>query len=97
MHLPKPWLDTNTYAIGRIARHDFPQFWPDLVSQLLTTVRTAFEIEGGGGGEQWRTENALKGLASVIKELSSVRLGAAVTAFREVMLYLKLINDIDHA
>jgi hypothetical protein len=83
MHLPRPWIATNAYAIGRIARHDFPRFWPDLITQLLATVRTAFDIEQGGG-EQWRMENSLKGLAAVIKELSSVRLGSAVSAFRQV-------------
>ena len=84
LHLPHPWIATNAFAIGRIARHDFPRFWPDLVSQLLRTVRSAFEIEQGGD-EQWRTENALTGLAAVIKELSSIKLGMAVTAFHQVI------------
>jgi hypothetical protein len=73
----------NTFAIGRIARHDFPRFWPDLVTQLLTAVRIAFEVEEGGN-EQWRIDNALTALAAVIKELSSVKLGMAVTAFHQV-------------
>ena len=96
IHLPHPWIATNAFAIGRIARHDFPRFWPDLVTQLLTTVRTAFEIEEGGQ-EQWRIENALTGLAAVIKELSSVRLGMAVSAFHQVRLHLNLIHGIDYS
>ena len=87
LHLPQPWIATNAFAIGRIARHDFPRFWPDLVSQLLSTVRSAFEIEQGGE-EQWRIENALSGLSAVVKELSSVKLGIAVTAFRQVISIL---------
>jgi hypothetical protein len=83
LHLPHPWIATNAFAIGRIARHDFPRFWPDLVSQLLTTVRSAFGIEQGGE-EQWRVENALTGLAAVVKELSSVKLGMAVSSFHQV-------------
>jgi hypothetical protein len=83
MPLPKPWIATNAYAVGRIARHDFPRFWPELIVQLLDTVEEAFEIEQEGG-ERWRRENSLKGLAAVIKELSSVRLGTAVSAFRQV-------------
>ncbi len=84
LHLPHPWIATNAFTIGRIARHDFPRFWTDLVSQLLCTVKSAFEIEQGGD-EQWRIENALAGLAAVIKELSSVKLGMAVTAFHQVI------------
>jgi hypothetical protein len=84
LHLPHPWIATNAFAIGRIARHDFPRFWPDLVSQLLTALQSAFEIEQGGE-EQWRIENALTGLAAVVKELSSVKLGMAVSAFHQVL------------
>ena len=83
LHLPQTWTATNAFAIGRIARHDFPRFWPDIVKQLLASVRTAFEIEQGGE-EQWRTENALVGLSAVVKELSSVKLGMAVSAFHQV-------------
>ena len=84
LHLPRPWITTNAYAIGRIARHDFPRFWPDLVTQLLTAVRHAVELEQGGQ-DQWLTENALIGLSSVVKELSSVKLGMAVSAFHQVV------------
>jgi hypothetical protein len=83
MRLPIPWIATNTFAIGRIARLDFPRFWPDLLTQLASTVRSAFEIEQDDK-EQWRIENALKGLAAVVKELSSVKLGMAVSAFHQV-------------
>ena len=82
-HFPHSWIATNAYTIGRIARHDFPRFWPDLVTQLLDTVRQAFEIEGQGQ-EQWRIENGLMGLGAVVKELSSVKLGMAVSAFHQV-------------
>lgn len=81
--MPYPWIATNAFAIGRIARHDFPRFWPDIVSQLLASVRSAFEVEQGGE-EQWRIENALVGLAAVVKELSSVKLGLAVSSFQQV-------------
>jgi hypothetical protein len=84
MHLPHPWIATDAFAIGRISRHDFPRFWPELVPQLLATVRSAFEIEQAGN-EQWRTENALEGLGAVVKELSSVKLGMAVSAFHHVI------------
>ena len=83
LNLPHPWITTNAYTIGRIARHDFPRFWPELVPQLLSTVRNAFAIEGSGD-EQWRIENALTGLAAVIKELASVKLGMAVSTFHQV-------------
>jgi len=89
LHLPQPWTATNAFAIGRIARHDFPRFWPDIVKQLLASVRTAFEIEQGGE-EQWRTENALVGLSAVVKELSSVKLGMAVSAFHKVLSTIRM-------
>jgi hypothetical protein len=92
LHLPQPWIATNAFAIGRIARHDFPRFWPDLVSQLLSTVRSAFEVEQGGE-EQWQIENALTGLSAVVKELSSVKLGMAVAAFRQVISNIIGTND----
>ena len=85
LHLPHPWTATNAFALGRIVRHDFPRFWPDIVTQLLASVRSAFEIEQGGE-EQWRIENALIGLSAVVKELSSVRLGMAVSAFHQVLI-----------
>ena len=85
LNLPHPWIMTNAYATGRIARHDFPRFWPDLVSQLLSAVRNAFAIEESGE-EQWRIENSLTGLAAVIKELASVKLGPAVAAFHQVKI-----------
>lgn len=83
MRLPNSWISTNAFSMGRIARHDFPRFWPELVTQLVSTVRSAFEIEQEGE-EQWRIENALSGLSAVVKELSSVRLGLAVAAFHQV-------------
>lgn len=83
LHLPHPWIATNAFAIGRISRHDFPRFWPDLISHLLTTLKAAFEIEQAGD-QQWRIENAVIGLAAVVKELSSVKLGMAVSAFHQV-------------
>ena len=83
LHLPHPWIATDAYTIGRIARHDFPRFWPDLVNQLLDTVRRAFEVEAQAQ-EQWRMENALTALGAVVKELSSVKLGMAVSAFHQV-------------
>ena len=83
--LPRPWIAMNAYAIGRVARHDFPRFWPDLVTQLLTNLRYAFEAEEGSS-EHWRIENVLTALAAVVKELSSVKLGVAVSAFRHVYL-----------
>jgi hypothetical protein len=55
-----------------------------LVPQLLSTVRNAFAIEESGD-EQWRIENSLTGLAAVIKELASVKLGMAVSAFHQVI------------
>lgn len=84
LHLPHPWIATAAYTIGRIARHDFPRYWPDLVTQLLNTVRQAFELEAQQSQEQGRMEIALTGLAAVIKELSSVKLGMAVSAFHQV-------------
>jgi hypothetical protein len=100
LHLPHPWIATDAYTIGRIARYDFPRFWPDLVTQLLDTVRQAFQLEAQSQ-EQWRMENALTGLASVIKELSSVKLGPAVSAFHQVPLpphhhYTILLSPIIH-
>lgn len=83
LNLPRPWITTNAFTIGRIARHDFPRFWPDLVPQLLTTVRNAFTVEESGE-DQWRIENSLTGLAAVVKELASVKLGTAVSAFHQV-------------
>jgi hypothetical protein len=85
LNLPRPWIATNAYAIGRIARHDFPRFWPDLIPQLLATVRNAFEIEENGE-EQWRIENSLAGLGAVVKELASVKLGLALFAFHRVLI-----------
>jgi hypothetical protein len=70
--------------MGRIARHDFPRFWPDIISQLLASVRSAFEIEQRGE-EHWMMENVLTSLGAVVKELSSVKLGLSVAAFHQVM------------
>lgn len=70
--------------MSRIARYDYPRFWPDLVTQVLTIVRSAFQAEAGGQ-EQWRMENSLIACAAVTKELSSIRLGAAVAAYRKVV------------
>jgi len=83
LNLPHPWITTNAYTIGRIARHDFPRFWPELIPQLLSAVRNAFATEESGQ-DQWRIENALTGLAAVVKELASVKLGYAVSAFHQV-------------
>jgi hypothetical protein len=83
LHVPHPWIATNAFAIGRIARHDFPRFWPDLVTQILANLRSAFQVEEGGQ-EQWRIENSLTGLAAVTKELSSIKIGLAVSGFRQV-------------
>jgi hypothetical protein len=55
-----------------------------LVTQLLDTVRQAFEIESQTQ-EQWRIENGLIGLGAVVKELASVKLGMAVAAFQQVL------------
>ena len=90
-HLPHPWIVTNAYTIGRIARHDFPRFWPDLVPQLLQIVRHAFELEQNGE-ELWRIENALVGLSLVVKELASVKLGLAVSAFHQVSNGAEIAN-----
>jgi hypothetical protein len=83
LHVPHPWIATNAFAIGRIARHDFPRFWPDLVTQILANLRSAFQVEEGGQ-EQWRIENSLTGLAAVTKQLSSIKIGLAVSGFRQV-------------
>ena len=88
LHLPHPWVATNAFTIGRIARHDFPRFWADLVSQLLDILREAFDVEREGR-DPWKLENALAGLGAVVKELSSVKLGIARSAFRQVIFNLE--------
>jgi hypothetical protein len=87
LHYPHTWIATDTYVIARLARLDFPRYWPDLVNQILAHLRSAFELEDGGQ-EQWRTENSLMALGAVVKELSSVRLGQTVTAFRHVIRWV---------
>jgi hypothetical protein len=84
LHYPPSWIAINAYAMGRIARYDYPRFWPDLVTQILAILRSAFQAEEGGQ-EQWRMENSLIACAAVTKELSSVRLGATLSAYRKVV------------
>lgn len=68
----------NALVISKIARIDYPQDWPDVLTSLIALMRTASE------SNQLRLQRGLLILLQVVKELASARLRKSQTALQSV-------------
>lgn len=68
----------NSLAVAKIVRIDFPQDWPDVLSQLVDMLRRTSE------GNQHHLGGILGVLLRIIKELGTARLRKSQTALQSV-------------
>ena len=68
----------NALVISKIARIDYPQDWPDVLTSLIALMRVASE------SNQLRLQRGLLILLQVVKELASARLRKSQTALQSV-------------
>ncbi|KAH8233243.1 hypothetical protein KR026_005864 [Drosophila bipectinata] len=69
--------------LGRLARTDYPRFWPDLLPTLIKQLQTC-RTEADSGAECALQQRILVVLHYVLKALASRRLMAEQRAFEEV-------------
>ncbi|CCM04790.1 uncharacterized protein FIBRA_06983 [Fibroporia radiculosa] len=84
--------DCNEYIIGRIARHDFPLNWPNLVPDLMEIINFNLEAryKAAGPYSAVRLRRSLETLNAIAKEMGSAKLPSGVKAMGSLVEQLQV-------